>query len=109
MLLITFQTKPEGGLAVFFNSPKSTDKTVITDAQRIKGLIEKSKESFFTSQNTKPPLINSGKPIGIGDNLLNYDDDYYSDEEPAELDANFVGKDYDDEDEFYDYEEYFAN
>ena len=79
---------------------------MITDAQRIKGLIEKSKESFFTSQNTKPPLINSGKPIGIGDNLLNYDDDYYSDEEPAELDANFVGKDYNDEDEFYDYEEY---
>ena len=79
---------------------------MITDAQRIKGLIEKSKESFFTSQNTKPSLINSGKPIGIGDNLLNYDDDYYSDEEPAELDANFVGKDYDDEDEFYDYEEY---
>ena len=51
-------------------------------------------------------MINSGNEIGLGDNLLNYDDDYYSNEEPAELDANFVGKDYSDEDEFYDYEEY---
>ena len=105
-IVIKFQTKPEGGLAVFYESPKSTDKTVITNAQRIKGLIEKSKEGFFTNQNAKPPVINSGNGIGLGDNSLNYDDDYYSDEEPAELDANFVGKDYSDEDEFYDYEEY---
>ena len=71
---------------------------MITNAQRIKGLIEKSKEGFFTNQNAKPPVINSGNDIGLRDNSLNYDDDYYSDEEPAELDANFVGKDYSDED-----------
>ena len=33
-------------------------------------------------------------------------DDYYYDDDKAEIKANFIGKDYTDEDEFYNYEEY---
>ena len=94
---------------MFYTSPDAKGQTVITDAQRVKGLIEKSKENFF-KENT---LHDGARTLVSGNqfnsnNPLNYDDDYYSDgeEESAELNANFVGKDYSDIDEFYDYEEY---
>ena len=94
---------------MFYTSPDAKGQTVITDAQRVKGLIEKSKENFF-KENT---LHDDARTLVSGNqfnsnNPLNYDDDYYSDgeEESAELNANFVGKDYSDIDEFYDYEEY---
>ena len=54
------------------------------------------------------PNIQGGQGQFKPDVLADYDADYYSngDDEPAELDADFIGKDYEDEDEYYDYDEY---
>ena len=95
---------------MFYTSPEAKGQTVITDAQRVKDLIKKSKENFFeenTLNDDDTRSLLSGNQFN-SNNPLNYDDDYYSDgeEESAELNANFVGKDYADDDEFYDYEEY---
>ena len=101
-----YQTKPEGGLAIFYTSPKGAGQTVITDAQRVKGLIEEAKQTFFKESNA---ISNTGiKSSNQVDSTepANYDDDYYYDDDKAEIKANFIGKDYTDEDEFYDYEEY---
>ena len=101
-----FQKKPEGGLAIFYTSPKGAGKTVITDAQRVKGLIEEAKQTFFKEGNA---ISNTGiKSSNQVDSTepANYDDDYYYEDDKAEIKANFIGKDYTDEDEFYDYEEY---
>ena len=93
---------------MFYTSPNTKGQTVITDTQRIKALIEKSKQNFF-----KDAIIPTDSNSAIlnqfeSDDPLNYDDDYYSngEEEPAELNANFVGEDYSDKDQFYDYEDY---
>jgi hypothetical protein len=90
---------------VFYTSPKAKGQTVITDAQRVKELIEQSKGNFFQENTDDTSSVVSGSHFN-SNNPLNYDDDYYSEEESAELNANFVGKDYSDDDEFYDYEEY---